>query len=247
MEIIARYRCGFYYEQLSIDQQFLYHMIAASVSSYKSYVDIDKDVDEKNIHRIKVAIQYDNPELFYWSLDNSEVTSGRMLLHYSTETKEEAKKRVNKIKKKRYKLLSEFSKNCSTQKEMFMRVYDYLVETVRYAEEEAQRPKCAQSLYDIQGPFLWEKGVCLGIAQTVNYYCIALHIPAILVTGRAKVDGWDRNHGWNLIKLDEQYYHVDVTSEICDRSQKKERKYFLKKDEDFIDRHWSKTIYPKTL
>ena len=34
MEIIARYRCGFYYEQLSIDQQFLYHMIAASVSSY---------------------------------------------------------------------------------------------------------------------------------------------------------------------------------------------------------------------
>lgn len=242
MRSIAKYRCGFYYDQLGIDQQFLYRKIASSVSCYKSEIDVDED--ENSIHKVKLAIQYDNPELFYWSADKSVVKNKTLDLSYSTETEEEAINLVNMVREKRRIILQELSDERLSQMDMFSRVYDYFAETMKYADDELQKPGCTPWIYDIQGPFLHERGVCLGIAQAVNYICMALHIPSILITGEAKVAGWIGNHGWNMVELNGEYFHIDVTCDVCEGER---RKYYLKKDKDFADRQWPKTLYPQAV
>jgi transglutaminase/protease-like cytokinesis protein 3 len=59
------------------------------------------------------------------------------------------------------------------------------------------------------------------------------------------VAGWSTNHGWNLINLDGECYHLDATCDICEDNDKDNRKYFLVKDKDFTDRQWPKTLYPE--
>lgn len=242
MGIIAKYRCGFYYEQLNIDQQFLYRRAASSISCYQPEMPVNQD-DEDSLHKVLKAIQYDNPELFYWSADNSVAKNGRLLFCYTTDCEEEAIRLVNMTREKRLHMIKTVLEAGISQIDLLSKIYDYLVQHVEYADDELQKPDCAPWIYDIQGPLLHERGVCLGIAQTINYICIALHIPAILVTGEAKVAGWHGNHGWNLVKIDEQYYHVDATCEICDDNQDNKRKYFLKEDEDFADHQWQKALY----
>ena len=82
--------------------------------------------------------------------------------------------------------------------------------------------------------------------MTVNYFCMAVHIPAILITGEANVAGWNGNHGWNMVELDGEYFHIDVTSAISQGVDLK-NKYFLIKDKDLDDRNWSKNLYPKAV
>lgn len=244
MSHVAKYRYGFYYNQLDIDQQFVYQKIVAAVSEYRKAVDID--ADENKIHRIKMAILYDNPELFYWNLEDSKIVSEQMKLCYYTDSEQEALNLITMLRNKRRAVLRDLSEDNMTQMDILHRVYDYLVKNVSYAEDELQKPGCALWIYDIQGPMLRERGVCQGIAQTLNYYCSALNIPSILVTGEAKVAGWSGNHGWNMILLGEDYYHMDVTCDICN-NESKEWKYFLKKDCELKDHRWPKTIYPEAV
>lgn len=244
MSHVAKYRYGFYYNQLDIDQQFVYKKIAAAVSEYRKAVDID--ADESKIHRIKMAILYDNPELFYWNLQDSKIVSEQMNLCYYTDTEEETRNLVTMLRDKRRAILHDLYEENMTQRDILHKVYDYLVKNIGYAEDELQKPGSVHWIYDIQGPMLRERGVCQGIAQTLNYFCAALNISSFLVTGEAKVAGWSGNHGWNMVILAEEYYHIDITCDICN-NETEEWRYFLKKDNELKDHQWSRIIYPEAV
>ena len=227
MGIVARYKRGFYYHLLNIDDQFSYQAVASAVSTYQDRVTMT-NVTEESFHKIKKAILYDNPEFFYWNEDSSVFSEGTIHLCYYTEDEEEASTCVTLLRDKRRQILNQLSgEETMSLKDMLERTYKYITETVGYAEEELQKPGCASWIYSIQGPLLKRRGVCLGIAQTVNYFCAALHIPALLVTGEAKVAGFTCNHGWNLIELDGSYYHLDITGEICEESGEGDKYYLL--------------------
>jgi len=243
MTPIAKYNMGFYYEQLDIDHQYDYKALAAGISAYQTEAEVS-DMDEKALRKVVLAVKYDNPELFYW--DTSELprlNGGKLYLQYKTESAEEAKAQVQMLREKRNVILNDLkSEGDCSGRELLERVYMHLVKNVSYADDELQKPGCAPWIYDIQGPLLKERGVCLGIAQTLLYLCRPLHIPMILVTGEATIAGWKSNHAWNLVKLDEEWYHADVTGEICDHTS-----CFLLKDEDFSDRSWPKSIYSAVI
>lgn len=244
MAHVAKYRYGFYYDQLDIDQQYMYRKIAAAVSEFRKTVDVY--IDESKIYRIKMAILYDNPEFFYWNYEESKIVSGQMVLCYSTDSEEDVCNLVTMLRDKRRAVLQDLCEENMSQMDILSKVYEYLVRNISYAEDELQKPGCALWIYDIQGPLLRERGVCQGIAQTLNYFCSALNIPSILVTGEAKVAGWSGNHGWNMVLVGEEYFHIDVTCDICN-SANKEWGYFLKKDSEMKDHRWPKTIYPEAI
>ena len=123
------------------------------------------------------------------------------------------------------------------------------MKTVSYAEDELMVPGTAPWIYDVRGPFFHECSACLGIAQAFNYISQALHVfSTILITGEAKIAGDTCNHGWNMLQLNGQFYHLDVTAELTDGSAGNNRKYFMKKDGDFQEnRRWSQSLYPKSV
>lgn len=247
MDIVSKLTCGFYYEQLEIDQQCLYCKIGMAISHYEQDIIVNEN-DIESIHKVMIAIRYDNPEFCYWSPDNVEIDATTVTFFYCTESEEEARNLVSEIRKKRELLIKELQseKIASSLKEILFKVYLYLTEHITYASDELQKPACSQWIYDIQGPLLREKGVCLGISLAVNYICMALHIPSILITGEAKVAGWVSNHGWNLVEINGEYYHLDVTGDICGNSSEGFR-YFLVKDKDLSGRQWPRSVYPEAV
>ena len=247
MGLAARYVMGFYFDQLGIDQKCDYQKVAQAVSKYQSAVKVDAS-DSKKIHQTLMAVKYDNPELCFWSLDETTLDGDTLNLIYYTRSEEEASELIQTLRDKRRTILDNILKEdgCTSQEELLKRVYDYLVQTTEYADDELQKPVCSRWIYDIRGVLLKGKGVCLGIAMAVNYLCMALHIPSILVTGEAKIAGWNGNHGWNMVELEGEYFHMDVTSAIVQDEALRD-KDFLMKDEDIAGRSWSKTLYPKAV
>lgn len=247
MGLAAQYKLGFYYKQLNIDQQFDYKKIAQAISHYDNEVCVKTD-DAGTLHQTLMALKYDNPEFCYWSLDGSEAEDGVLKLCYLTENENEAVELIQMLRDKRRSILRDISESMDavTQKAVLKMLFDYLVDNVIYAEDELQKPACSPWIYDISGILLKEKGVCLGIAMTMNYFCQTLHIPSILITGEAKVMGWTGNHGWNMVKLDDEYYHLDATSALG-MNQTEREVYYLVKDKDMADRSWPKALYPKAV
>lgn len=244
---IAQYKLGFYYEQLGIDQKCNYRKIAQAVSDYRTDVNVGES-NPKDLQQTLLAIKYDNPEFCFWSFDETKPNGDILVLQYTTENEEEASVLIQNLRNKRKSILANLleEERKQSQEKLLWIIFDYLSQTIKYADDELQKPVCSQWIYDISGVLLKEKGVCLGIAMTVNYFCMAVHIPAILITGEANVTGGNGNHGWNMVELDGEYFHIDVTSAISQGVDLK-NKYFLIKDKDLDDRNWSKNLYPKAV
>ena len=248
MGTVAAYTTGFYYDQLTIDQQFAYRKIASAISGYSESV--ETGIADNNIHSIRSAIRYDNPEFFYWKTiwpdESNRAPKGKMFLSYALMNAEVTQKRVQQLRDARRQILDDLAGGETVSaKEMLGRVYEYLTETVTFAESELQKPEESPWIADIQGPLLRGRSICLGIAQTVNFFCQALRIPSLIVTGEADLAGFRCSHGWNLVCLDGEYFHVDVTADICDL-ECEQGKYFLLKDEELEGRSWNRELYPVT-
>ena len=268
MELIAKYRTGFYYDKLDIDEKYLYRIIASAIGSYRS--DVDVDCSDEMVHRVMLAIRYDNPEFFYWSMPECRRESGKLQLSYECitnlqsdmaeqcrrVTREDAADLIKTVRDSRSELVTrlcdENNGSGMTQWEVLSSMYEYLVNNVEYAWNELETQEKDNWIYEIWGPLIIGKGVCGGIAQTVNYLCQAVHIPSTLVTGYAALNGERCTHSWNMIKLDGQVYYLDATCEICKFAAEKnnrfsvdDAKYFLRTSKEFdaMDYVWSHEFY----
>jgi len=80
-------------------------------------------------------------------------------------------------------------------------VYDYLINTSYYDKDFPD-----QSLLSI---LLDQIGLCTSYAKSFKFIMDYFNIDCLLVEGKFK--GQSESHVWNMIKLDNQWYHVDVT------------------------------------
>lgn len=257
MDAMLQTKLGFYYKQLDdIDEEYIYKKIAGAVSRYENEVKID--CEPHQLRRVMKAINFDNPEIFYWFPQKKDYNEekGVLKLSYTTASAEETKELLEKLRTKKKEVIAKIKKtkeNGVTEDplEEINNLYEYLLE--KNAEEELDKPECTRSIYDVTGVLLQEgkgRATSLGISLAVNYICSSLHIPSILVTGKAKLGDCDyaENHAWNLIKVDGEYFHVDATA-AQEFPEDKKYKYLLLDDEEMRalneERKWSEEVYPK--
>ncbi|MDR3239665.1 MAG: hypothetical protein LBT44_06210 [Clostridiales bacterium] len=86
-------------------------------------------------------------------------------------------------------------------------VHDYLVKTIRY-DESADVPEDSHTPY---GALIQHTAVCSGYSETFKIFMDLLGIECDMVYGTANLDGQTFGHSWNRVRLDDQYYLVDVT------------------------------------
>ena len=241
---LTKLSCGFYFQLLDIDEQLLYKMIGAAVTTGKKTLYIR--YANKNIFRkVCTALRYDNPEFFYWDAETSSISDNVIMLKYRFDDVQE----ILNIKQRLREIRGSIEKTClfdcdDSTEEKLEAMYQYLVNNVNYAYEELQKPECTKWIYDIEGCLLKKRAVCLGLALTVEYLCRQMRITSVLITGRAEINGYKVNHAWNLVKIGDEFRHLDITSEICE--QKGVYRYFLLRDRDMAESNWRKDIYPPT-
>jgi len=98
-----------------------------------------------------------------------------------------------------------------------------------YTIEKKGAPRTSYQPY---GPLIQGKGVCLGYAETFRLLMDMAGIECITVTGAAFMSR--ENHAWNMVKLDGEWYCVDVT---WDDTEGGNYDYFNKTDQDYAGTH----------
>ena len=190
---------------------------------------------------------YDNPDIFYLDPNKMYINIRTIKKIFSTTyevfidcgnnsnyftkdytSKQQIVEYENQINKEVQKILSLANGKSDYQKIQI--VHDYLIDSITY-ESSISKP----NIYNIYGALVNKESVCEGYAKAFKHLMNNLNIECIIVTGYA-IDskGESQSHAWNYIKLNNEWYAVDVTWDDPiiigggTASDKHKYKYFLK-------------------
>ena len=231
---------SFYYDQLDDIAKTVYSSLDDNLDNLKNdNFNIDFDTKFNSIlnssdgqEKVEKAFQsaldafiYDHPELFYLDLTKMSLhiksssiatkTTYRVslvpnnvtsYLSSSFTSKTDVENAINKVQNEKANIVNSISKESSNY-DKALKVHDYLVKNLEYEtslQEENNR--------NIYGALIEKNVVCEGYAKAFKYLMDELNIECILVSGTAtNSSGHSEAHMWNYIKLNDNWYGVDVT------------------------------------
>lgn len=167
-----------------------------------------RELKEKEMYQALIAYKNDHPEVFW--LKNTftyydYLGATHIVYDFSVTEKELIEKKqkfnsaVDEIIAKAPLYSSEY------EKELF--VNDYLVENCIYDEKAANDHQVIGHENDAYGAVVEGKAVCEGYARAFQLLCNKMGLDCVSVAGITDEVG----HEWNCVKLDGEWYQVDVT------------------------------------
>ncbi len=97
----------------------------------------------------------------------------------------------------------------STVEEKLLFIHDFIASRTSYDESvyEGKPSSNEKYIYNAYGCIVKERAVCEGISEAFKYLCKRLGIECYLVTSLAM------RHEWNMVKIGNNYYHIDITQD----------------------------------
>lgn len=116
-------------------------------------------------------------------------------------------------------------------------VANYLASNLIYA------PRDTDISHTMQGALMEGMAVCDGYAKSLMYLLNSIGIPTQFVTGTAN----GGPHAWNLVKLGDGYYHVDLTWADADEDRIGKFYNYLNETDAYmkLSHKWEEGKYPK--
>lgn len=202
------------------------------------------------------ALVYENPDIFYLDVTKmyiniekiTKITGTRynVFIDNGNEptylasgfySKEDIKIYENQIEQVKEQVLSNIADKNNYEK--IKTIHNYLIDTIEYEDTITQN-----HIYDIYGALINKKCVCEGYAKTFQYLMNEIGIENTIVIGTGTNSrNQTESHAWNYVKLDGEWYAVDVTWDDPiitggGRLTNKSRyKYFLKGSETMDEQH----------
>lgn len=230
----------FYYDQLDDNAKIIYSSLENNINHLKENnytIDFSTKFNtllhestgqyklNKSFQSALDALFYDHPELFY--LDLTKIS---LIIKYTTigpkttytvsispkdnnnylygnfKSQTQVKEAISKVENIRNNFIAKISNNISDY-DKALKVHDALVNSLEY-DSSATRINTR----NIYGALVEKTVVCEGYAKAFKYILDSLNIECILVSGDAtNSSGESESHMWNYIKLDGNWYGVDVT------------------------------------
>jgi hypothetical protein len=88
-------------------------------------------------------------------------------------------------------------------------VHDYIINNTSYDYINYTNDTLADDVFEYYGSLLAGSAVCEGYAEAMKLLCNLSGIECIIAIGMAPDSA--EGHAWNIVKIDGEYYHVDVT------------------------------------
>lgn len=229
---------NYYYEQLNDIAKIMYSALENNIDNLKKEnytIDFGTTFNEllnttSGQYKLNKAFQstldaffYDHPELFYLDLTNFSLNTKCLslaslktytveiipkentYLRYGFNSEQDAIAAINQVENIKNSIIN----NINTQNvyEQIKKVHDTLVETIEYDSTTSQ-----PNTHNIYGALVEKEVVCEGYARAFKYFMDNLNIECILVGGMAtNSSGNEEAHMWNYVKLNNEWYGVDVT------------------------------------
>lgn len=200
-------------------------------SNYEAgFVEASTGFSDVRFYKVLTAFLIDNPQIFWLSyMSDFEDIDGRryfqLYSYISADKTEESQKKfyqaAKKIIKNIPKGLDEFGR------ELYL--HDYLIDNCTYLHEQFGWLRNSPYGAIVQG-----KAVCEGYSEAMQLLLNLAGITATVVYGESD----DVLHEWNLVKLGEKWYHLDVTwDDLDDEKEQSFNQYcFFNVSTSFIEK-----------
>lgn len=244
-------KTSYSYDNLSSDKlRELYKKIDeyAEIAAV-GYFTIGAPLNEMQLSEAVEAYKNDHPEVFWLKsdfqyIDNYDSIS--LFLSYSVQPDNSDPDRLKKAKEKFNKTVDKIvdgaPKN-ATDYELELYVNDYLVDNCVYDKEAAESEELEGHENDAYGALVEKKAVCEGYSRAFQLLCNRLGVDCISISG----SGDGESHAWNNVRLDGEWYEVDVTWNDTDGDTEFPiYDYFNLPFDEFSESHSTSPLYSET-
>lgn len=195
----------YHYSQLAPQLQEVYREMYVHLMSDEDSGALLSSVGVDDFWNVYYAVLADHPEIFWVGagVQAEENSLIGKVVSYKIEAAVPVEARPSmreKIEEAADTCIAGISPEAATY-EKIKYVYEYLIDTVEYQADSADSQ-------NIQSALLYHSSVCAGYSKAFQYILNRMGIFCTYVTGEIKGGG---EHGWNMVRIGEEYYYVDVT------------------------------------
>lgn len=221
VETELAHKTHYYYNSLNDEhQKRAYREIYKAVNAFEK--NCKAPIPASDINKIFTAVCYDNYEFFWVSNEFSYIDYNdyvEIIFKYNN-TKEEADKITAELEVKVNEILNGASQ-FSTDYEKELYFHDYICNNSVY--DESTLETVGSTAYNL---FLNGTAICEGYARAMQMLLERAGIPNYLIVGEGTSDGKTESHMWNIVNIDGQNYHLDVTWDDADAYEEPSYLYF---------------------
>lgn len=207
-----------------------------TVSTFQKYMNFSTNISNDELDILMYLLNYDCPELiqiggdYYPEYTNSECTEVSAVTFSYIMNKDEYNKYYSRLNTFFDNLKNKLKNKSDFEKEKY--VYDCLFNNCVYNETDNLSGS-------VCGAILNNKGRCEALSKSMVWCMRQLDVECMAVLGKPKweVQSVYSNHSWNIIKIDGNYYHLDLTLDNIktDISESNSAFYgFFNVDDNFI-------------
>lgn len=195
----------YYYNHLPEQLQEPYREIYVRLMRGEDSGDMMSSIGVKDFWDTYYAVLADHPEIFWLGpsaqVEESGLTNTVVSYDFEVTVPQEARASMREqIEAAADECISQIPEGASDYEKIKF-VYEYIIETTAY---DSQMP----DTQNIQSVFLYHTSVCAGYSKAFQYVLNRMGLFCTYITGTIKDGG---EHGWNLVRIGDQYYYVDVT------------------------------------
>ena len=227
--------CKLWFSELSNEGKHAYNLILNSIYSMPEEIEINR-IDSETVDEVFYALMSDNPDLFFVGRKCTIRTVGARTwfsIDYVVSKEEylQMKKELDAACQEVIGSLSDKTDSWQTELE----IHDYIIDNCIYSEENTALDSTAY------GALVSGKAACEGYSKAAKLLLDAAGVENTVISGRAEnEEGQGAPHMWNLVRLGDDWYHLDCTwDDPVDESgkQTKSHNYFNLNDEMISKTH----------
>lgn len=215
-----------YRAMLSEDEQKIYNQLYANIMAHNNDFELVTRISSLSVDDVISAVLYDHPEIFwyaghssYTAMPNSGAVMDMSIEFLEFDDLDAAKAEFDS---KLREIVNE-ARSKGDPYSMELYVHDKIAKGTSYDDKNPLNQTAYSAL--VEG-----KSVCAGYSKAFQLVMHELGIPCYYITG--KIDGM--NHAWNIVRLNGDYYNVDV---LWDDNLALTHKYFNVTDENIYKDH----------
>lgn len=254
--MMEKFKLGsrFYFQKLSCVDKKIYRDIYDQWVVGKSTITIYvpgfgfQSSSGMEIHEIVKFVINENPHIFH--LETTQFTYTRIgpKIEIRAETiysDDEYQTIYYRLLKKVESIMVKVNSIVGEEKKVNF-IHDYLADNIIY-DFGALDAKSQREVHTIVGSLLNGACVCDGYARAFRLLCDQARISNVVVVGESIDEDGGGPHAWNIVKIEDTTYQVDVTwnSNLSKNHSEIKDYYYLRADSQFESTHiWDREFYP---
>lgn len=242
--------------QLNTDELRAYLLIEDALKKHATTCDVSKVPRTVDIMELLLTVLGDNPDVIYFNKTKIRTMTslfGKQVSFVGCMSKTQALQYEKQLKKSLEDAVWEIDKGAKDDKDILIRISEYLQRNVSYDKDELRAAMLGRSkhpeAHNAYGALVNHKAVCDGFASAYALIAQYFGMKCMVVDGKSS---YNRNakveHAWNIIEYQGQYFHIDATwdTNTYETIKVYSYDYFgLDDDEISVDHEWNYRRTPK--